>query len=140
MKYYYTYKTTNLTKRRYYIGQHSTQNLNDGYYGSSKELKKDVENGDKYNVEILEFFDNKEDLAIAEQTLIKENNAVRDLGYYNHSDGLATMKTYQNTRKNTPKDLWKSELIKMKCPHCEEENWNIILRKWHFNSCKNRVI
>ena len=34
--YYFIYKTTNLINGKYYIGQHHTEDLNDGYLGSRK--------------------------------------------------------------------------------------------------------
>lgn len=69
---HYIYKTTCLITGRYYIGMHSTCNLNDGYMGSGKRLryslrKHGVENHKK---EILEFFDSRELLVEAEKKVI----------------------------------------------------------------------
>ena len=54
---YYTYETTNLTNGRKYLGQHCTYNINDGYYGTCKELIEDIENGHEYKVNILKYYD-----------------------------------------------------------------------------------
>ena len=37
-EYHFIYKTMNLINEKYYIGMHSTDNLNDGYIGSGKRL------------------------------------------------------------------------------------------------------
>ena len=34
--YYFIYRTTNLINGKYYIGQHHTEDLNDGYLGSGR--------------------------------------------------------------------------------------------------------
>lgn len=71
-KYHYIYKTTNLLSGRYYVGMHSTDNLEDGYMGSGKRLKASIK---KYGVEnhkfeILEFFNSREELALREGELV----------------------------------------------------------------------
>ena len=38
-KYHFIYKTTNLLSGKYYIGMHSTDNLDDGYLGSGYRLR-----------------------------------------------------------------------------------------------------
>jgi len=37
-KYHYIYKTTNILNYKFYIGMHSTDDLDDGYVGSGKRL------------------------------------------------------------------------------------------------------
>jgi hypothetical protein len=71
-KIHYIYKTTCLISNRYYIGLHSTNNLNDGYMGSGKRLrysirKHGVENHIK---EILEFLPTREDLVLREIEIV----------------------------------------------------------------------
>lgn len=82
-KYYYTYETTNLSNGKKYIGQHCTYDLNDGYFGSCKELKRDVKAGDKVKVKILAYYDNIFDLGNAEYNLLKERNIRNNDLYYN---------------------------------------------------------
>ncbi len=47
---HYLYKTTCLVTNRYYIGMHSTCNIDDGYMGSGKRLRYSIR---KYGVDIL---------------------------------------------------------------------------------------
>ena len=72
--YYYTYKITcteGSFKDKIYFGQHHTENLDDGYKGSGKLIRdyyKKYPNG--YVKEILGFYDNQNELDIAEYNLI----------------------------------------------------------------------
>lgn len=74
MRYYYTYKvqcTAVGYEDYYYLGQHATNNLDDGYKGSGKKLKEYyAKYPDDYTFIILEFYSNKTELNIAEQKLI----------------------------------------------------------------------
>lgn len=73
-KYHFTYKTVNLINGKYYVGMHSTSNLEDGYLGSGKRLRYSINKYGKENfkLEILEFFENKEKLIEAEIEMITE--------------------------------------------------------------------
>jgi len=74
-KYHYIYKITCLKNNRYYIGMHSTDNLNDGYFGGGKRIKNSVRKHGKneHRKEILEFFENRELLRNREIELVNEN-------------------------------------------------------------------
>ena len=56
--YHYVYKTTNLVNGKMYIGVHSTQNLEDGYLGSGKLIRRSIRKHGKenFNRQILEFY------------------------------------------------------------------------------------
>lgn len=69
---HYLYKTTCVITGRYYIGMHSTSNLDDGYMGSGLRLRRSIR---KYGVEnhvkeILAFFETRELLIEAEKQAI----------------------------------------------------------------------
>jgi hypothetical protein len=71
-KYNFIYKTTNLLSGRYYIGMHSTDNLDDGYLGSGNRLILAVRKHGRENFkrEILEFCDNRECLKRRESEIV----------------------------------------------------------------------
>jgi hypothetical protein len=73
-KYHYIYKTTNLKNGKFYVGMHSTDNLNDGYLGSGTRLRRSIRrNGiENFKIEYLEFFDNRTDLTNREKELVNE--------------------------------------------------------------------
>lgn len=74
-KYNYIYKTTNLKNGKFYVGMHSTDNLNDGYLGSGTILRRSIRRNGKenFNIEYLEFFDSRVDLANREKQLVNED-------------------------------------------------------------------
>lgn len=80
----FIYKTTNLTNNKAYVGQHSTNNLDDGYLGSGVALLNAVEKygKEKFKCEILEhclpcrFFKNNR-----EEYWIKIFNSLKPNGY-----------------------------------------------------------
>lgn len=87
-KYHFIYKTTNLINGKYYIGMHSTNELNDGYIGSGKYLwysirKYGIEN---FKCEILEFLPDRTALANREKELINEDT-LKDLQCMNLKKG-----------------------------------------------------
>ncbi len=78
---HYLYKTTCLITGRYYIGMHSTANLEDGYMGSGKRLRYSLR---KYGLEnhvkeILEFFESRELLIEAEKSSITADMVIDDM-------------------------------------------------------------
>ena len=82
--FYTIYKITNKINNKYYIGMHQTSNLDDGYMGSGKLIKRAIQ---KYSIEnftkeILHVFDNKEDMKNKEKELVVINEMS-----YNLCDG-----------------------------------------------------
>ncbi len=72
--YYLIYKTTNKINGKIYIGAHKTDDLEDGYLGSGKYIGNAIEKyGPKsFTREILETFDNPEDMYQLEAELVDE--------------------------------------------------------------------
>jgi hypothetical protein len=72
---HYIYRVTCLISRKYYIGMHSTSNLEDGYFGSGKILKRSLNKYRKFNhvVEILEWLPDRSSLKLREKEIVNEN-------------------------------------------------------------------
>lgn len=71
---HYIYKTTCNVTGKYYVGMHSTNNLDDGYMGSGKRLRYSIR---KYGVEnhtkeILEYYPTREELAKREREIVNK--------------------------------------------------------------------
>ena len=79
-KYHFIYKTTNLLNGKYYIGMHSTDNLNDGYMGSGKRLRYSINKHGKDNhvVEALEFFEDRKKLIAKEKEIVTLNEIAKE--------------------------------------------------------------
>ena len=78
-KYYFVYKTTNVLSNRYYIGMHSTDNLDDGYLGSGKRLRYSI---NKYGVEnhkreIIEFLPDRKTMIQKEIEIVNLNEIAK---------------------------------------------------------------
>lgn len=71
---HYIYKTTCSVTNRYYIGMHSTSNLEDGYLGSGQCLWHSINRYGKENhsIEILEFLSDRKSLALREAQIVNE--------------------------------------------------------------------
>lgn len=85
---YLVYKITNLVNNKIYIGFHGTNNIDDGYMGSGKLIKKAIT---KYGVEsfskeVLKIFDNKKEAEDFERLLVNKEFVERE-DTYNMSIG-----------------------------------------------------
>jgi len=80
-KYHYIYKTTCSVTGKYYIGMHSTDDLDDGYIGSGKRLWFSINYHGKENhtKEILEFCENRAELKEREREIVNEQLLEEDL-------------------------------------------------------------
>jgi hypothetical protein len=73
-KIHYIYKTTCSVNGKYYIGMHSTDEMEDGYLGSGKRLWYSINYHGKENhtKEILEYCENREELKKREEEIVNE--------------------------------------------------------------------
>lgn len=117
------YQITNISDGKIYIGKHQTKDLNDGYMGSGKYLKRAIV---KYGIEnfkkeILFQFDNESDMNVKESSLVTEEFCLREdtynicvggqggFSYINNSNYIVKNNSRQrevaalNARKNLPK-------------------------------------
>lgn len=87
-KHYLVYKTTNLVNGKIYIGKHETNNLDDGYLGSGKLLKRAIEKYGEENFkrEILFECSSVEEMNAKEAELVNEDFLKRD-DVYNLKEG-----------------------------------------------------
>jgi len=72
-KFHYIYKITR-DDGKYYIGMHSTDDLDDDYFGSGKLITRSIKKHgiEKHSKEILEFLDSRGELKIRERVIVNE--------------------------------------------------------------------
>lgn len=77
------YKITNNMNGKFYIGIHSTANINDGYMGSGKIIKRAIKQHgiDNFKKEILFIFDTRDEALLKEQELVTEDLVTNDNCY-----------------------------------------------------------
>jgi len=81
--YHCVYEITNIVNNKIYVGYHKTKNLDDGYMGSGKLIKKAIA---KYGIEnfkkhYIEIFDNIEDALALEAEIVDASFCQRDDTY-----------------------------------------------------------
>lgn len=114
-QYHYIYKITRIDESgRYYIGMHSTDDLEDGYFGSGKLITASVKKHgkEKHQKEILEFLPSREALKLREKELVNKelledkkcmNIAIGGSGGFDH----VPFEVQQNGRKKGAKNFKK---------------------------------
>jgi len=102
-KYHYLYKTTNTVNNKFYVGMHSTDNLEDGYLGSGKYLRNSIKKygRDKFKIEFLEFFKTRDDLVEREKNLVNEDLIKTPLCMNLRPGGEGGFLSIENQRKRS---------------------------------------
>ena len=79
----FVYVTTNLINGKQYVGDHSTQNVNDTYFGSGRIFLKALKKYGKENFtrEILKIYNTRLEAYIAQEYYINLYNTLYPLGY-----------------------------------------------------------
>lgn len=141
-KYHFIYKTTNLKTGKFYVGIHSTNNLNDGYLGSGTRLRRSIRRNGKENfkIEHLQFFDNRTDLVNREKELVNEE-LLKDAVCMNLKPGGTggfNNKEHEERFKNASKYSYKIALEngrnKMKWLRENDAEW---YDRWQLNKSKS---
>ena len=109
-RYHYIYKITR-DDGRYYIGMHSTDNLDDGYFGSGKLITRSIKKHgrEKHTKEILELLESRALLVKREKELVSPE-LVRDVqcmnlglgghgGWMNNPNSLTPFFNSENRKK-----------------------------------------
>lgn len=78
-QFHFIYKTTNNLSGKYYIGMHSTDNLEDGYIGSGKRLRYSINKygEENHTREILEFCKTRKELKSREEEIVNLNEIAK---------------------------------------------------------------
>lgn len=123
-KQYLIYKTTNLLNKKFYIGKHITNNIDDGYLGSGKLLQKAIEKYGKNNFkkEILFIFDNelemnkKEIELLTEEKIYPNNKKSYNLNLggegsfeYINKNNLSNTEKLKKRKSEKMKEYWTTE-------------------------------
>ena len=130
LKFHFIYKTTNIINKRFYVGRHSTDNIQDNYLGSGIALLGSIQKygADSFTREVLEFCENIELLLEREEFWIKELDAIK--------------KGYNITNSSCGGNLdcieYKDRFIEdITCPYCGFVSKNKpMMYNIHFGNCK----
>ena len=121
---YTIYKITNKINKKFYIGMHKTYNLDDGYMGSGKLIKRAIQKYglENFTKEILFVFDNEDDMKNKEKELVVITEQSYNLceggkggfGYINENFSGADKKI--NQARNIHNEKYKNDIeYRTKC-------------------------
>lgn len=111
---HYIYKLVHINGR-YYIGRHSTKNLDDGYMGSGK-WPRSIKNKQELSKEILSYHDSAIELLEAEKSMLAEHvGEPLCMNFSNNSIGFAfgSLNPAKTDKERTRKSMQKGEFNPM---------------------------
>lgn len=113
--YNFVYKTTNLINNKYYIGVHSTDDLDDGYLGSGDLIKKAIRKytKSKFIRHILFFCDSLADAYAKEKELVTEEVVMSNESYNLLTGGVGSKghtKTSKKVISEKNKAFWETDI------------------------------
>lgn len=128
---YIVYETRNIVNQMTYIGCHATDDINDGYLGSGKHLKRAIQKYGKETFErrIIHIFDNPIEMFVLEKSLVTEEY-VKNPNTYNLVIGGYGGFKVQNIEE------WK---LKLKESSSKRTNKTPMLGKHHSNESKKKI-
>lgn len=112
-KYHYVYKITNNINGKFYIGIHSTNNMDDGYMGSGVAIIDAIQ---KYGIQnfskvIIDTFSNREDALKKEKLLVTEELVKSDTCYNLRTGGSSGFIYSENWLRQTSERAKKNHVI-----------------------------
>ncbi len=124
-RYHFIYRTECLETGKYYIGMHSTSDLEDGYIGSGKIVRRSIKKygASRHSCIILEFLHSREDLSERERQLVTPSEISSKLcmnlklggsGGWDHCSGDGS--NNKGNRRMTGNYGWKYREVKEKAP------------------------
>lgn len=141
-KYHFIYKTIDTRNGNFYIGMHSTDNLNDGYIGSGLRLKKLICKHGKqiFSIEILEYLPDRESLKKREEEIVNSDLLKEDkcMNLKNGGDGGFSNDEHKKKFFDAAKISYTTGLnngrIKQKWLRENDKDWNERVFKNRSNS------
>ena len=126
--FYYLYEVRNNINGKIYVGAHKTRNLDDGYMGSGKVIRRSIEkNGiENFTKTILEHFTSAEEMYAREKEVVNEEFLERD-DIYNLRRGGSGGFDYINKNLIESREINRNlALDKIKQLRSDFPNWEIL--------------
>lgn len=146
MKYYTIYKITNKITKKFYIGVHVTENLNDGYMGSGVYLKRAQK---KYGIEnfekqILDIVSSEREMYAKEKELVKISEETYNImlggkGGWSYARSKITCESYKKVSKTLSEKDYSKEDLKRFSEHARKHLHTPESRKKSASSLKIKM-